>query len=651
MNFFKNLKIRWKLLGVVLPLVVVPIFLVGLIVGYVSKQQAYLGITQTSKADLDHMAEFTLDLFNAHHQQFEVYKADKRQVINEELAALIELSYNLVAAQHSLYRNDALDLTVAKSAARQALREVNIGETGYIYAMTSRGDLAVHVASEGDNVYTAQDENGRYFIQQMIKTAKAGQPGDRHYISYPWRNPVLGDTQPRQKIVAYTYFEPWDWIIAAGSYLDESYEDLAFEQEALADLKARILSKRVGETGYIYAMNTKGDLTIHPFRVGQNIYDEQDQDGHYFIREMIERQHGWIRYPWQNETDPRPRMKIVRYQYFEPWDWIVAVGSYEDEFYRPANEIGKKILISVLLLTGALGVMSVGLVFFASRVLTKPIGNLIAGIRDVKQGRLDTQLPVYSNDELGELARDFNHMTDVLRQNKELEANLAQQAKMASIGVLSSGVAHEINNPLGVILGYASYLEGKIDPAESHYQYIQEIKQESKRCKNIVQDLLSYARVPKPALQETDINALLDQIVDFAANHTDLDHITVQKAFDPTLPTVLVDPDQLRQVAINLMLNAGAAMKDGGQLRVSTAPGEGGHVKLIIQDNGSGIAPEDLEKIFEPFFTTKTRGTGLGLAITKTIIDQHHGAISMDSTVGQGTTVTIDLPGLKESAH
>lgn len=649
-NVFKNLKIRWKLLGVVLPLVVAPIFLVGLIVGYVSKQQAYLGITQTSKADLDHMAEFTLDLFNAHHQQFQVYKADKQRVINEELAALVELSYNLVAAQHTLYRSDGLDLAVAKKTARQALKEVNIGETGYIYALTSQGDLAVHVASEGDNVYAAQDENGRYFIQQMIKTAKAAQPGEMHFITYPWRNPVLGDSQPREKIVAFTYFEPWDWIIAAGTYMDESYEDLAFERQALEDLKQRILSKKVGETGYIYAMNTQGQLTIHPFRVGENIYDEQDQNGHYFIREMAERKHGWIRYPWQNQTDPKPRMKIVRYQYFEPWDWIVAVGSYEDEFYRPANEIGKKIIISVLLLTGALGMISTGLVFFASNVLTKPIGNLIEGIRDVKRGYLDTQLPVYSNDELGELARDFNHMTQVLQQNKELEANLAQQAKMASIGVLSSGVAHEINNPLGIILGYAAYLEGKMDPAETHYQYIQEIKQESKRCKNIVQDLLSYARVPKPALQETDINNLLDQIVDFAVNHTDLDHINVEKAFEPTLPPVQVDPDQLRQVAINLMLNAGAAMNDGGLLRVSTVAGADGHVKLMIQDNGSGIAPENLTKIFEPFFTTKTRGTGLGLAITKTIIDQHQGTITMDSTLGQGTTVVIDLPGMREAA-
>jgi two-component system NtrC family sensor kinase len=218
---------------------------------------------------------------------------------------------------------------------------------------------------------------------------------------------------------------------------------------------------------------------------------------------------------------------------------------------------------------------------------------------------------------------------------------------MASLGVLSSGVAHEINNPLGVILGYAAYLEGKMDESDPNLKYIQEIKRESKRCKNIVQDLLSYARVPKPIPATTDINALLDQIVDFAANHTDLDNVTIDKAFAPQLPLLQVDSDQLRQVAINLLLNAGAAMADGGRLIVKTALADD-HVQLIFQDSGTGIAPDHLEKIFEPFFTTKSRGTGLGLAITKTIVEQHQGTIRIASQLGQGTTVTVSLPVARE---
>lgn len=650
LGFLRDLKIRGKLLAVVLPLVLLPVVSVGVIVGYVSEQQAHVGITQATRADLEHMAQFTLDLLNAHYQQFEVYKEDKRRTVYNDLATLARFAYNLVMIQQEQYANGQHTLEEAQQEARKAFKNISVGETGYLYAMTSKGDLMIHVAQEGKNIFDAQDEKGRHFIQEMSEKAVAAKPGEVLYIVYPWRNEDLGESRPRNKVVAYLYFQPWDWIIAAGGYLEETYEDLAFEKRALQELKEDILDKAVGATGYIYAMTTRGELTIHPFREGQNIYDEKDQDGRYFIREMIERKSGWIRYPWRNQADSAARMKIVRYQYFAPWDWIVAVGSYENEFYEPANEIKKRIFSSMGLLVFVVGVFAMILVFFASKFLTNPIQRLIAGVREVKRGRLDTQIAVTSNDELGELATNFNRMTEVLRKNKDLETILAQQNKMASLGVLSSEVAHEINNPLGVILGYAAYLENKMNPDDPGFKYIQEIKRESKRCKNIVQDLLSYARVPKPTLVETDINALLEQIVDFAAHHTDMDAVDIVTAFDSQLPRIWVDGDQIRQVAMNLMLNAGAAMPEGGRLVVGTTLGEEGCIKLTFQDSGAGIPPENLEKIFEPFFTTKTRGTGLGLAITKTIVEQHGGRIEVASEVGKGTTVTVSLLARRESA-
>jgi len=215
---------------------------------------------------------------------------------------------------------------------------------------------------------------------------------------------------------------------------------------------------------------------------------------------------------------------------------------------------------------------------------------------------------------------------------------------MASLGVLSSGVAHEINNPLGVILGYAGYIEGKMAEDDPNYRYIHEIKRESKRCKKIVQDLLSYARTPRPSLELVDLNRLLAQIVDFAANHTDMRGVTITTAFAPALPLIMLDGDQMRQVAINLILNAGGAMPEGGILTVRTEQLDTEHVQISFADSGCGIPPESIERIFEPFYTTKERGTGLGLAITRQIIEQHHGAISIESTPGTGTTVRVTLP-------
>jgi two-component system NtrC family sensor kinase len=633
---------------IVLPLVTIPIFVMGAVIGAIANRQAYRGITQTSKDDLGHMADFATDLLNAHYQQFQVYKEDKKRSTTRDLAALVNLAYGVVEAEERQRRQGKIDRATAMAEARKALKGVNVGETGYLYAMTTRGTLTVHVAREGDNIYAEKDENGRTFIREMCESALRSTPGQVLHIVYPWRNPALGDKYPRKKAVAYRYFKDWDWIVAAGGYLEETYEDLAFEKKSFEELKARIKAKRVGRTGYIYAMTTRGVLTIHPDREGQNLYDQRDEAGRAFIREMCEKKSGWIRYPWKNVGDRAARMKIVRYEYFPPWDWIVAVGSYEDEFYSEANKIKGTILLSMIGLTGVVWLAASGFVFLASRVLTDPIEHMIGVIRQVKKGRLDVRMDVTATDELGELAASFNRMTDIIRRNKEMESTLAQQEKMASLGVLSSGVAHEINNPLGVILGYAGYLEGKIDASDPNLRYVQEIKRESKRCKKIVQDLLSYARTPKPLLEETDLNVLLDQIVDFAVNHADLRHIRVVKEFAPGLPPVALDPDQIRQVAMNLVLNAGAAMGEGGALTVRTYRDAADHLCAAFQDEGAGIPAENLERVFEPFFTTKTRGTGLGLAITKRIVESHLGTIAVESEPGRGTTVTVRLPLCRE---
>lgn len=645
-----NLRLRWKLLLVVLPLATIPVLVAGALVGFIATKQAYRGITQTSKDDLEHMARFAIDLLNSHYQQFEVYQQARKKSVDRELATLVNLAYNLVESEQRQHRAGSISLAAAKREAGKALKGVNVGETGYLYAMTSKGELTAHVALEGQNIFEQQDESGRHFIREMCRAALAAPPGEVLFIVYPWRNAALGDKRPRQKAVAYRYFRDWDWIVAAGGYLEETYEDVAAESRSFEQLKASLKSKRVGTSGYIYAMTTTGDLRIHVDREGQNILDEQDEAGRHFIREMCAIKSGWIRYPWRNVGDAKPRLKIVRYEYFPPWDWIVAVGSYEDEFYAEANLIKGRIFWSMAALTTLLLLGSTGLVFVASRVLTDPIEHMIAVIRKVKGGRLEERLEVRSHDELGELAATFNRMVGIIKRNQEMEATLAQQEKMASLGVLSSGVAHEINNPLGVILGYAGHLEAKMDPADPNFRYIQDIRKESKRCKGIVQDLLSYARTPRPALEETDLNALLEQIAEFAANHMELHHVSVVRDLAPGLPRVRVDPDQMRQVAINLILNAGAAMDAGGTITVGTVAREAGYVDIDIRDEGAGIARENLEKIFEPFFTTKARGTGLGLAITRRIVEQHLGRITVESEVGKGTTVTVRLPIEPEEA-
>src|SRR5512133_3125207 len=160
-----SLKLRWQMLAMVLPLVIIPILVVGGVIGYISNRQAYLGITQTSKDDLEHMTSFTIDLLQSHHQQFQVYKKDKERIFRQELATLANLSYNIVDTQYRQAASGAIDRETALAEARRALKKVNVGDSGYIYAMTGDGLLKVHIAREGENVYQERDEQGRQFIR------------------------------------------------------------------------------------------------------------------------------------------------------------------------------------------------------------------------------------------------------------------------------------------------------------------------------------------------------------------------------------------------------------------------------------------------------------------------------------------------------
>ncbi len=382
-RFLDNLRLRWKMLVVVMPLVIVPIVLVGAIVGTIASRQAYLGITAPAWT-ICSTCDVTTDLLNAHHQQFQVYKRDKQKTLNLELATLVNLSYNLVEAEHHQYTNGRLSLAAARQEARKALRKVNVGETGYIYAMTTNGDLMVHLAREGENVYNERDENGRYFIRIMCEAAssRTGR-GPLHHVSLAQCH--LGDTHPRRKIVATAIFAN-----GTGSRGWQLCEMKPMRMPPLSGTlrgaEAKIRGKKVGDTGYFYCMDSKGTLMIPPFDEGANIFDARDLNGSYFIREMCRNKKGWIRYPWKNKGDRAARMKIVRYEYFKPWDWIVAVGSYEDEFYSEPNKIKGRITTSIVLLTLLVGAIASGMVVLASKVLTDPINRMIEVIRRVKRG-------------------------------------------------------------------------------------------------------------------------------------------------------------------------------------------------------------------------------------------------------------------------
>lgn len=301
----------------------------------------------------------------------------------------------------------------------------------------------------------------------------------------------------------------------------------------------------------------------------------------------------------------------------------------------------------ILLLTlAAMLIISFTLWFFFQNLINRPVQRLVAATNAVAKGDLSYRLEPKRNDELGILKKSFNEM---MRKLAEAQTQLYHSDKLASIGRLAAGVAHEINNPLTGVLTYSSYLLKRADSNPELKSDLETIVRETKRCRDIVKDLLDFARPMPVQKTNVDINSIIDRTLKIVDNQMSCRHITVQSDLNPHLPTVNADASQLQQVIMNLLVNAFDAIgSQGGTITLTTKPvrAEGrDYVQVDITDTGCGIAEENLSKIFDPFYSTKDqKGTGLGLAVVWGIVDNHGGTISVDSKLGEGSTFTIRLP-------
>jgi two-component system NtrC family sensor kinase len=314
--------------------------------------------------------------------------------------------------------------------------------------------------------------------------------------------------------------------------------------------------------------------------------------------------------------------------------------------------------------------------FFVWEVVGRPVKALERGTERLAGGELGYQIDVQSKDEIGELAHSFNAMSNQLKAEhnenvawtRTLEQRVDQKTrelkrahehalhteKMASIGKMAAVLAHEINNPLSGILTYAKLLRKWIDSEDGGNRRRQEIREsldliaaESRRCGDLVKNLLTFSRTTPINLQPTNLNQVIDRSLRLIQHQLDLAAIHVDLDLDPDLPQLICDGAQIEQVLLALMMNALDAMPQGGNLWVTTRLArEDGTVRIVIRDDGCGIPPEILPQLFEPFLTTKEtgRGVGLGLAISRSILERHNGDIEVQSEVGRGTTFTVTLP-------
>jgi signal transduction histidine kinase len=344
---------------------------------------------------------------------------------------------------------------------------------------------------------------------------------------------------------------------------------------------------------------------------------------------------------------------------------------------------------TVMTLTAAVLILSLMILTSLVRFFTRPIRKLVEATDQIGRGDFSRKVDIDQQDEIGHLAATFNRMVTSLKQSRdeierynrtleekiiertleleEAQAQLIQSEKLSAIGQLAAGVAHELNNPLGGILGYTQFALEKLKKASpdrlsaneiaNYVRYLTDVETQARRCKTIVQNLLRFSRASRTTeFDEIDINRIIEDTRTFVEHQLSMNQIELEVHTQENLPLIQGNAGQLQQVFTNLIINAMHASPPQTQIklisRLSPALGEfGGAVEILFIDQGVGIAREDLKKIFEPFFTTKEvgKGTGLGLSVSYGIIHEHGGEIKVSSVPGEGSTFTIILPVQKPS--
>ena len=345
---------------------------------------------------------------------------------------------------------------------------------------------------------------------------------------------------------------------------------------------------------------------------------------------------------------------------------MLAVGRLESAYTSTRN----RVILSFFGIATIGFILILGVTYREIGKVMLPVGKMVAATQNIAAGRFDEE--VQSSPQQGEialLADSFNTMLKSLRQMRgdleewgrtleekvkqrseelfAMQARVAQSERLASLGILAAGVAHEINNPLGAIMALTALTLEELKEGDPNRENLQEVVRQSERCRDIVKGLLQFSRHSKVNPELADLNKILHDTLSLVTKQAQFLNITVNINFDSQLPPVMADKSELEEVFMNILINAVQAMQERGTITITTrhrAPDNS--VEVLISDTGCGVPPDKIDKLFHPFFTTKEsgQGTGLGLSIAYGIITSHHGSISVESEVGQGSTFTIRLP-------
>ncbi len=420
-----------------------------------------------------------------------------------------------------------------------------------------------------------------------------------------------------------------------------------------------VKERKIGRSGVIYIVDKSGNLVVHPDQAyvssHKNLKDFEP------VANALKGMSGVGEFP----PDEFGEVKVGAYYPLTKIGGAVIVEEPLSDAYLEMRRLETNSLLFVI--AGILLTVLTGL--FLAQSIESPIHKLIVGTQAVSKGDLGYRIDVDSIDEMGLLAGAFNRMTHDLRDSQE---RLILSEKLASLGTMAAGMAHEIKNPLVSLRTFSQLLQQKWDDKEFRDKFSQIVPTEIERINKIAESLLKFGRPSKPEMSRVNINNILEEILLLFESECRKNGVRVTTKF-AEIPEITGDTQQISQAMVNILLNGIQAMEKGGELIVKTDVGEVIHLgkgnegiakedgsvvwgeeetkqqptKVIfieVTDSGQGIAAENLKSLFDPFFTTKVKGTGMGLPITLRIIEDHGGSIKVKSEVGKGTTFLITLP-------
>ncbi len=413
----------------------------------------------------------------------------------------------------------------------------------------------------------------------------------------------------------------------------------------ISTFSAFLANLQIGRQGFVSIIeNRTGHIVAHPELVRRN--PDMNVISHFSACLADLRNSG----SHVGITNCSGRRWFTAYADYPGNNWSVCITLPESEYL---SEISKIRRTTISLLIAGLCLAS-GISLLLARTLIRPMEQLEQGIKTISRGDLDCRVKVSSPDLVGSMAAAVNDMARSLAKSRDALKHslteLAKKEKMAALGQLTAGIAHEIKNPLGIIQGSAEIMMDDSKPLAMRKQAARFVIDEVDRLNRTITEFFAFARPPEPVFRRADLQAILEETLARCSEPCSGQGVVVELS-PPAAPRFCaVDPDLVHQVFMNLILNALAAMPDGGTLRcrieerVPAATGGPGWLAVEFSDTGEGIDPEHLEQIFEPFVSFRDQGIGLGLSVVRQIITIHHGKIDVHSIPGQGTTFTLLFP-------